>query len=168
MATNREKALTAAQKFLERGQPDRALAEFARVVQDEPGDARTWLKMAEIYARRGQNQQARDIYLRTGELYVEQGALPKAVAVYKNALKLGPGLAQGHLRLGAILQRLGQTNEALQQFGLAAAAFQKAGRVADALPALRQIVALGPERVVARIQLAESASQAGETDEAIR
>jgi tetratricopeptide (TPR) repeat protein len=168
VAINREKALAAAQKFLERGQPDRALAEYARVVQDEPGDARTWLKMAEIYARRGQNHQARDIYLRTAELYVEQGALPKAVAVYKNALKLGPGMAQGHLRLGAILQQLGQTEEALQQFGLAAATFQKAGRVAEALPALRQIVALSPERVIARIQLAESASQAGEIGEAIR
>ena len=53
MATNKEKALAAAQKFLDRGQPDRALAEFARVVQEEPGDTRTWLKMAEIYARRG-------------------------------------------------------------------------------------------------------------------
>ena len=168
MATNKEKALAAAQKFLERGQPDRALAEFARVVQDEPGDTRTWLKMAEIYARRGQHAQARDIYLRTGELYVEQGALQKAVTVYKNALKLAPGLAQGHLRLGALLEELGQTAEALQQFGLAAAAFQRAGRPAEALPALRQIVALAPDRVVARIQLAESASQAGETKEAIR
>jgi tetratricopeptide (TPR) repeat protein len=168
VATNKEKALAAAQKFLERGQPDRALEEFARVVQEEPRDTRTWLKMAEIYARRGDYAMARDIYLRTGELYVELGALPKAVAVYKNALKLSPGLAEGHLRLGAILERLGQLAESLQQFGLAAAAFQKAGRGAEALPALRRIVALAPERVVARIQLAESASQAGETDEAIR
>ena len=76
MATNKEKALAAAQKFLERGQPDRALEEFARVVQEEPRDTRTWLKMAEIYARRGENAVARDIYLRTGELYVEQRALP--------------------------------------------------------------------------------------------
>jgi len=168
VATNKEKALAAAQKYLERGQPDRALEEFARVVQEEPRDTRTWLKMAEIYARRGENAVARDIYLRTGELYVEQSALAKAVAVYKNALKLVPGHAEGHARLGAILEQLGQLAEALQQFGLAAAAFQKAGRGADALPALRRIVALAPERVVARIQLAESASQAGETDEAIR
>jgi tetratricopeptide (TPR) repeat protein len=168
VAINKEKALATAQKFLERGQPDRALAEYARVVQEEPGDARTWLKMAEIYAKRGQNVQARDIYLRTGELYVQQGALSKAVTVYKNALKLAPGLAQGHLRLGALLERQGLTDEALQQYGLAAAAFQKGGRGAEALPVLRQIVALAPDRVVARIQLGEMASQAGETGEAIR
>ncbi|HSZ82382.1 MAG TPA: tetratricopeptide repeat protein [Polyangia bacterium] len=167
MATNKEKALAAAQKHLERGQPDRALAEFARVVHEEPGDTRTWLKMADLYARRGQNEQARDIYLRLGELYVDQGALPKAVTVYKNALKLSPGLAHGHERLAALLEELGQTNEALQHLALAVAAFQKAARPAEALPALRRIVALAPERVVARVQLAESASQAGETQEAI-
>jgi tetratricopeptide (TPR) repeat protein len=168
VAINKEKALATAQKFLERGQPDRALAEYARVVQEEPGDVRTWLKMAEIYAKRGQNVQARDIYLRTGELYVQQGALSKAVTVYKNALKLAPGLAQGHLRLGALLEQQGQRDEALQQYGLAASAFQKAGQGADALPVLRQIIALAPDRVVARIQLGELASQAGETGEAIR
>ncbi len=167
MATNKEKALAAAQKHLERGQPDRALAEFARVVHEEPGDTRTWLKMADLYARRGQNEQARDIYLRLGELYVEQDALPKAVTVYKNALKLSPGLARGHERLAALLEELGQTNEALQHLALAVAAFQKAAHPGEALPALRRIVALAPERVVARVQLAESASQAGQTQEAI-
>jgi tetratricopeptide (TPR) repeat protein len=167
VATNKEKALAAAQKFLERGQPDRALAEFVRVVEEDPGDTRTWLRMAEIYARRGDSVQASDIYLRTGELYAGQGALEKAVTVYKNALKLSPGLPQGHERLGALLEQLGQPAEALQQYGLAAAAFQKAGLSVEALPALRRIVALAPERVVARIQLAEAASQAGETDEAI-
>jgi len=168
VATNKEKALAAAQRYLEREQPDRALAEFARVVQDEPGDTRTLLRMAEIYARRGDNVKACDIYLRTGELYVEQGALPKAVTVYKNALKLSPGFAHGHLRLGALLERLGQPGEAVQQYGLAVATFQKTGRAPEALPALRRIVELAPERVVERIQLAESASQAHATDEAIR
>jgi tetratricopeptide (TPR) repeat protein len=167
VATNKEKALAAAQKFLERGHPDRALAEFVRVVEDDPGDTRTWLRMAEIYARRGQSVQASDIYLRTGELYAGQGALEKAVTVYKNALKLSPGLPQGHERLGGLLEQLGQPAEALQQYSLAATAFQKAGLSVEALPALRRIVALAPERVVARIQLAEAASQAGETDEAI-
>ena len=53
MVTKKDKALAAAQKFLERGQHEKALAEFARVVQEDPRDTRTWLKMAEIHARRG-------------------------------------------------------------------------------------------------------------------
>jgi hypothetical protein len=46
----KEKYLVAAQKFIERGQLDKALAEFSRVVEDDPKDTRTWLKMAELFA----------------------------------------------------------------------------------------------------------------------
>ena len=53
MVTKKDKTLAAAQKFLERGQLDKALAEFAKVVQDDPKDTRTWLKMAELHAKRG-------------------------------------------------------------------------------------------------------------------
>jgi tetratricopeptide (TPR) repeat protein len=168
VVTKKDKALAAAQRLLERGQYDKALAEFARVVQEDPKDTRTWLKMAEIYARRGAGDQARDIYLRTGELYVEQGFLQKAIAVYKNVLKLSPGLAIGHLRLGDVYRELGLVADALQQLELGATALQKAGRVGDALLALRQIVKLHPENVVSRIKLAESASQGGATEEAVR
>ena len=48
MVTKKDKTLAAAQKFLERGQLDKALAEFAKVVQEDPKDTRTWLKMAEL------------------------------------------------------------------------------------------------------------------------
>ena len=72
MLTKKDKHLAAAQKFLERGQA-RALVEFARVVEEDPKDTRTWLKMAEIHAKRGEMPEASDIYLRTGEIYVEQG-----------------------------------------------------------------------------------------------
>jgi tetratricopeptide (TPR) repeat protein len=168
VVTKKDKALAAAQKFLERGQQEKALAEFARVVQEDPKDVRTWLKMAEIYARRGANDQACDIYLRTGEIYEEQGFFQKAVAVYKNVIKLAPGLAVGHLRLGDVYRELGLVSDALQHLEIGATALQKAGRTAAALPALRQIVELHPENVVSRIKLAESASQAGAVDEAVR
>jgi tetratricopeptide (TPR) repeat protein len=167
LITKKDKHLAAAQKFLERGQQEKALAEFAGVVQEDPKDTRTWLKMAEIYARRGAIEQARDIYVRTGDIYCEQGFLQKAVAVYKNVLKLAPGLPEGHLRLGEVYRRLGLVADALQQLELGAAALQRAGRAAEALPALRAMVELHPENVVSRIKLAESASQAGAIDEAV-
>ena len=91
MVSKKDKYLAAAQKFIERGQFDKALAEYAKVVQEDAKDARTWLKMAELHAKRGANAEASEIYLRTGDLYVEQGFAQKAVAVYKNVLKLSPG-----------------------------------------------------------------------------
>lgn len=168
MVGKKEKYLVAAQKFIERGQLDKALAEFSRVVEEDPKDTRTWLKMAELHAKRGANADATNIYLRTGELYTEQGFAQKAVAVYKNVLKLSPGTVAAHHKLGALFNQLGLLQDAVQQFELAAAALQRAQKPADAVAALRQASEIQPDNVVLRVKLAEAASQAGLTDEAVR
>ena len=168
MLTKKDKHLAAAQKFLERGQDHRALEEFARVVQEDAADTRTWLKMAEIHVRHGALAEAREIYLRTAEIYLGQGFLPKAVTVYKTVLKLTPGLPHVRIALSEAYRRLGMVADALHELELAVAELQRSSRPADALPALRKMVELHPDNVVSRIRLAEGASQAGRTEEAIR
>ncbi|HSS38504.1 MAG TPA: tetratricopeptide repeat protein [Polyangia bacterium] len=167
MLTKKDKHLAAAQKYLERGQDQRALEEFARVVQEDPSDTRTWLKMAEIHVRRGALAEARDIYLRTVEIYIAQGFLPKAVTVYKSVLKVMPALPHVRIQLGELYRRMGMVSDALSELELAARELLQSGRSAEALPALRRIVELHPDNVVSRIRLAEAASKAGHTEEAI-
>lgn len=164
----KEKYLVAALKFIERGQLDKALAEFAKVIGEDPTDVRTLLKMAELHTKVGQAAEATEIYLRTGELYTEQGFAQKAVAVYKNALKLAPDSAKAHLKLGALFKQLGLVSDAVQQFELAASALQRDGAAGDAAEAYRQAVAVQPDNVVLRVKLAEAASLGGLVDEAVR
>jgi tetratricopeptide (TPR) repeat protein len=165
--TKKDKHLAAAQKYLERGQDHRALEEFARVVQEDPADTRTWLKMAEIHVRHGALGEARDIYLRTAEIYIGQGFQAKALTVYKSVLKLTPGLPHVRIQLGELYRRMGMISDALTELEAAARELLDAGRSADALPSLRRIVELHPDNVVSRIRLAEAASKAGHTDEAV-
>jgi tetratricopeptide (TPR) repeat protein len=163
----KDKHLAAAQKFLERGQEERALEEFARVVQEDPNDTRTWLKMAEIHARRGALEQARDIYLRTAEIYTEQGFPRKAMTVYKSVLKLTPGLPHVRERLADTYRQQGMIADALRELELCANELQQAGKIEEMLPALRKIVGLHPDNIASRIRLAETASQMGKVDEAV-
>jgi tetratricopeptide (TPR) repeat protein len=163
----KDKHLAAAQKFLERGQEERALEEFARVVQEDANDTRTWLKMAEIHARRGALEQARDIYLRTAEIYTEQGFPRKAMTVYKSVLKLTPGLPHVRERLADTYRQQGMIADALRELELCANELQQAGKIEEMLPALRKIVGLHPDNIASRIRLAETASQMGKVDEAV-
>jgi tetratricopeptide (TPR) repeat protein len=165
--TKKDKHLAAAQKYLERGQDHRALEEFARVVQEDPADTRTWLKMAEIHVRHGALAEARDIYLRTAEIYIGQGFQAKALTVYKSVLKLTPGLPHVRIQLGELYRRMGMISDALAELEGAARELLDAGRSADALPSLRRIVELHPDNVVSRIRLAEAASKAGRVEEAV-
>ena len=72
------------------------------------------------------------------------------------------------IALGEVYRRQGMVADALHELELAVAELQQSSRPADALPALRKMVELHPDNVVSRIRLAEAASQAGRTEEAIR
>jgi len=172
VVSKKEKYLVSAQKFMERGQLDKAVAEFAKVIEEDPKDTRTLLKLAEVHAKRGANAEATGIYLRTGDLYAEQGFAQKAVAVYKNVLKLSPALSpesvHAHLKVATLFVQLGLVSDAVQQFELAAAGLQRGSKPTEAVAALRQAVEIQPDNVVLRVKLAEGASHAGLIDEAVR
>ena len=168
MVTKKDKFLAVAQKFLEKGSLEKAIAEFGKAVQEDPKDTRTWLRIAELHVKRHEHDKATDVYLKTAALYVEQGFFQRAVAVYKNIIKLAPSYVDAHIKLAEIYKQLGLFSDAMQQYELAAAAHQKAGRVKEGLAAIRQIVEMTPDQPVAHIKLAEAASQAGMVDEAVK
>ena len=55
MAVNRTKVLEAAQKFLSKGQYDKAIAEYQKLVSEDPRDVRTLLKIGDLHTRRATN-----------------------------------------------------------------------------------------------------------------
>jgi len=165
--TPKEKLLQSAAKALEKGAVDKAIQDYQKAAEVDPKDTRTWLKVAELQVRRGKNADATATYLKTAELYTDQGFFQRAVAVYKNVLKLSPGLVDAHFKLADLFRQLGLLSDAMQQYEAAAAVYQRDGKVNEALGAMRRIVDLNPDHVMSRIKLAESASQAGKKDEAI-
>lgn len=166
MVTKKDKHLAAAQKYLERGSFEKALTEFQGAVKDDPKDTRTWLRMAEVYVRLGQNDKATEVYQKTVDLYVEQGFFQRAVAVYKNIIKLSPDFVEARIKLADVFRQLGLLSDAVQHLEQAAALYQKSNRNAEALSAIKQIVDLNPEQPAPRIRYAELASQTGALKEA--
>ena len=166
MVTKKDKHLAAAQKYLERGSFEKALAMFQAGVKEDPKDTRTWLRMAEVHVRLGQNEKATEVYQKTVDLYVEQGFFQRAVAVYKNIIKLSPDFIDARLKLADVFRQLGLLSDAVQQMEQAAVLYQKANRVPEALAALKQIIDINPEQPNPRIRYAEIAAQAGAAKEA--
>ncbi|HEY5375756.1 MAG TPA: tetratricopeptide repeat protein, partial [Polyangiaceae bacterium] len=85
---DREKTLQAAQKYIEKKRYDRAIAEYQRIVQDDPNDARTLLKIGDLQARLQAYPEAIATYDRVGQYYSAQGFALKAIAVYKQIREL--------------------------------------------------------------------------------
>jgi pilus assembly protein FimV len=167
MAINKEKVMEAARKLAEKNQLDKAVKEYLRIVQEDPADLRVWLKIGDLHIKRGSKQDATEVYLRVARVYQEQGFLQKAVAVFKQVLKIDPHLVDVNLKLAELFRQLGLLGEAMQHFEAVAGHFHREGNTKEALATVRQLVELDPDNVATRIKLAELYSKENLTTEAI-
>ena len=166
MAVDRTKVLAAAQKHLAKGAYDRAIAEYQKLVEADPRDVRTLLKIGDLYTRKGSNREATDTYFKVAEHYAQQGFFLKAVAVYKQILKLQPTRLDITVRLAEMYENLQLVSDALQTYEQVAAAYARDGNVDRALATLGKMTELDPENVPIRIKYAEALSKASRTSQA--
>tara|TARA_R110002073_G_scaffold320759_3_gene496421 strand:+ start:52508 stop:55237 length:2730 start_codon:yes stop_codon:yes gene_type:complete len=159
--------MDAGRKAYEKGQYDKAIKEYLKVVKEDPKDVRVWLKIGDIYAKKDAKGEATDTYMKVAKFYSDQGFYLKAVAVYKQILKVDPRLVEVNLKLAELYRQLGLLSDAMQHFEMVAAFFHREGKTREALATLRQLVDLDPENVATRIKLAELYSKEEMTAEAI-
>lgn len=152
---DKTKIFEAAGKFAAKGHHDKAAKEYQRILDEDPKDVRALQKLAEIYQKNNKPKEATELMLRVAEGYSEQGFFLKAVAVYKQIMKVGPERIDVNLRLAQLYQQLGLIGDATQQFQLVANFHDKAGNVKESLAALRRMVDLDPDNVASRVKLGE-------------
>jgi tetratricopeptide (TPR) repeat protein len=166
VSIDRAKTMQAAQKFLAKGQLDKAITEYERLVKDDPKDGRLLLKLGDLYTRQGANKEACAAYRKVAEQYAEQGFFLKAVAVCKQILKLDPTLLDVWERLGEMYEMLSLGNDAVATYEQIADAHARAGNHRKSAKALEKVAELDPENVAARIRYAEVLSKLNKPDEA--
>jgi tetratricopeptide (TPR) repeat protein len=172
---DREKVNQAAQKFVEKKKFDRAIAEYQRIIQEDPNDARTLLKIGDLQARLEAYPEAIATYDRVGQYYSSQGFALKAIAVYKQIRELikkhAPDLADryGHIvpRLAEIYAQLGLTSDALAAYDEVATRLQRGGRDREAIDVFRKMVELDTTNPLPHLRLAEACCRVQSLDEAI-
>jgi tetratricopeptide (TPR) repeat protein len=175
LSIEREKILQTAQKYIEKKKYDRAIVEYQRIVQEDPNDARTLLKIGDLQARLSAYPEAIATYDRVGQFYASQGFALKAIAVYKQIRELikkhAPELADryGHIvpRLAEIYTQLGLTSDALAAWDEVATRLQRASRDRDAIEVFHKMVELDAGNPLPHLRLAEACCRVQSLDEAI-
>ena len=159
--------MQSAQKYLAKGQLDKAIAEYAQLVRDDPKDARTLLKIGDIYARKGASQEACSTYQQVALQYAGQGFFLKAVAVYKQILKLEPNHMGTLEQLADMYRLLHLASDAVITYEQIYAAYTRTGDVERALEALAKMVDVDPTNVAGWVRYAEALAETGRVDEAV-
>lgn len=166
-AVNKNKLLDNATKYIQKGQIDRAIKELQKVIDADPADVRTRLKLGDLFAKKNQNAEAAEQYTLVAESYSKDGFYLKAVAVYKQILKLDSSLIDVHLKLGDLYHQLGLLSDAMGQYQIVVQHYDQKGMATESLAVLRKMVELDPENVQSRKKLAEIIAREGNTADAI-
>jgi tetratricopeptide (TPR) repeat protein len=117
---DREGTLRSAEKLLRQGKLDPAIAEYRKVIEDQPSDWNTANTLGDLYFRAGQLDKAIAQYNDIAAHLANEGFFPKAVALYKKILKIKPDEERAMWHLGNISARQGLLVEARSNFVLLA------------------------------------------------
>lgn len=175
MAIDRESVLVAAQKFVEKKKYDKAIAEYQKILQVDPNDARTLLKVGDLQLKMEAYPESIATYERVGKFYAQQGFALKAIAVYKQIREIVgkhvPHLEEryGHIapKLADLYQQLGLVSDALAALDEVATRLQRAQRDNEAIEVFKKIVSLDPTNPLPHLRLAEAHSRARDADAAV-
>ncbi|QQR90143.1 MAG: tetratricopeptide repeat protein [Myxococcales bacterium] len=163
MKHDRTKILEAAQKHASKGFYDKAIAEYQKIIASDPRDIRTLLRVGDLHSRKGDLSEASNVYSRVAEQYARQGFFLKAIAVYKQILKLDPSRIDIAMRLAETYKQLALVSDALSTYEHIAALHFERTEYSQGLSALAMMVDLDPTNVPVRIKYAEALSQHGST-----
>jgi tetratricopeptide (TPR) repeat protein len=166
VSIDKAKALKAAQKYLARGQLDRAIEEYEKIVEADPNDSRSLLKLGDVYTRQGDPKGAATTYRKVAAQYADQGFFLKAMAVYKQILKLDPSDLGASESLGEVYELLSLASDALSTYEYVAEAHARAGTPEKAIKVLGRLCELDSSNVANWIRYAEMLSKTNRIDEA--
>jgi tetratricopeptide (TPR) repeat protein len=168
VSIDRQKVIDAAQKFAAKNQFDKAVAEYQRVLREDPSDVRILLKVGDLQVRMNARAAAVETYTKVAQSYDQQGFFLKAVAVYKQILQIDPTRIDLYGRLSELYLKLGLTSDALQSLELLGQRYVKAGDDEALSDVYRRMLGVDPGSVGTRIRLAELLSRLGRGDDAAK
>jgi tetratricopeptide (TPR) repeat protein len=162
---NKQKVLSAAEKYVQQGKIQNAIAEYEKVLKADPKDLTVTNTVGDLYSRLGQADKATDCFKAVGDAYATQGFTVKAIAMYKKISKLKPSL-ESVLKLAELYTQQGLFNDARAQYLQVAEEFLKAGELDNAVRIFQKILEMDPENTAMRVRLAEVYVRLGKKTEA--
>src|SRR5229473_457972 len=167
MAYSKSKYVEAAQKLLNQGKVPQAIAEYQQILKYEPKDQVTLMTIGELYIRQGETHQAIDYFERLAQLFVSDGFLTKAIAVYKRIAKLAPEEIRPLEKLADLYVQQGVMSEARPLFLQLAELHLKNGKQPEAIALLKKLLLAEPDNLRIQIRLADLYQAMGQAGEAL-
>lgn len=155
MAADKTTILENAQQFTSKGQYDKAIAEWKKLVTGTPADGTIYNTIGDLHLKRNVSNDAIEAYFQAASAFRAGDAALKAIALYKKILKVDPSRLDAYRCLGDLNAERGLVSNAVSDYLALAKMYVKAGKVTETVEIYRKVVALDPANAEARQYLGE-------------
>jgi len=156
-----------AQKYIARGQIDKAIAEWEKLIKEYP-DGNTYNTIGDLYLKKGSKTEAIDSFHKAADYFRGEGFSLKALALYKKILNVAPADPGALIALGELNEGKGLVTDAIKFYLAAADSLSKEGKKERTLEMYEKIIALSPSNIPLRIKVSEIYNKEGFVSEAAK
>jgi len=171
LSSEKSKILEAAQQFTLRGQIQKAIEEWKKLLTNSVNDANIYNTLGDLSLKNPSSnnpvEEAITYYENAGKIFESSGFALKAIAVYKKILKLAPSRKEIYLRLGDLNRERGLIGNAREDYLYAAKLYSQEGLVKEALEVYRKVADLDPTNLSIRKKIADIYFKEGLKEEAV-
>jgi len=165
--SKKDSLIADAQKFLQKGQTDKAISCYQDALSSDPADLRVRQRLAELLAKHRRIDEARKELETIGKNLTASGFYLKALAVYKQIEKLFPEDISITLTLASLNEKHGLSANALSEYKRAYDQYELLQNHVEALKALEAMQRIDAQNPATRLKYAEMLFQQGMLHESL-
>ncbi len=150
----KEKILDRAQKFIQKGYLDKAIQEYKAAAEVDPKDISIRLRIGDLHVKTGNKAEAVKEYTEAARANALRGFYLKAIAVYKQVLKLEDSL-EVHSKLAELYIKQKLTADAISEYSYILSSFEKKGKTQEVAELLKKMLDVDTENNAVRLKLAD-------------
>jgi tetratricopeptide (TPR) repeat protein len=159
--------LKEAQKYLLKGQIDKAIDEGEKLTNSYP-DGATFNFLGDLYLKKGDKKLAVDIFHKSATVFRQEGFALKALAIYKKILNINSSDPHAVYALGELNEDKGILTDAIKYYLAAADIFSKENQKNELLKVYDRILQLAPTNIPLRVKVSDMFSKEGFVTEAAK
>lgn len=164
---DKAKILQNAQRYMSKGQLDKAIEEWQKLISESPNDGNIYNTIGDLLLKKNDLPKAVEAYLKGAEVFHAAGFSLKTIAIYKKLIKQVPQRLDILIKLGDLNAERGLTGNAIEDYLTAAKQYSQEGNVEEALEIYRKIADLDPSNTAIRMKLADLCLKEGLQQQAI-
>jgi len=168
---DKAKLYAAAEKFISKGQNEKALEALEQILSVDSQDMKALSKASDLYLKVGSTPKAVECLRRISDVYTRDGFYSKAVAILKRVLKINEGGSRAdtiriHEQLANLYSQLGLVSDAMSHYKIVVDFFDQTKDKPALLEVLKRVAELDPYNPDSQMKLIELFVGEGREEEA--